>query len=344
MKVSICIPQYNRIQFLLLSLERIANQTYENIEISISDDCSTDDTEAKIKNLQQYYRFPIIYSRNQVNCGYDRNYRKSIEIATGDYCMLIGNDDTLYDSNTVAYLVDFLQKNNLPEIGFCNYVEHNNPGVVIARAAQTGVLGTGNDVAMKNYSNFSFVGGIIYNRPAFLKYNTGKFDGSVFAQMYLGVLMVAGGNRLFSIKEPMVLKDLRIEGKMSNSYRDTLARNWKDYKVVNAGLPSVMNVLINGFRDAGTLNQQMTYRIFKKIYTITFPFWILDYKSNKAFPEAIGLIAGLHPLKNENFKSLSLANRIRIYSFYIVCSSLSIVTPVTFFNKFKTKIYNYLKR
>ncbi len=344
MKVSICIPQYNRVQFLLLSLEIIAKQSYDIIEIVISDDCSTDDTEVKIRELQQHYRFPIIYSRNQVNCGYDRNYRKSIELATGDYCLLIGNDDTLYDKGTIAYLVDFLQKNNQPEIGFCNYVEHNNPGVVIQRAFKTGVLGSGNDVAMKNYSNFSFVGGIIYNRAAFLKYNTDKFDGSVFAQMYLGVLMVAGGCRLFSIHEPMVLKDLRIEGKMSNSYRDTLARTWKDYKVVDAGLPSVMNVLINGFRDAGTLNQQGIYKIFKKIYTITFPFWILDYKSNKAFPEAIGLISGLSPLKNKNFKSLSLVNRMKIYTFYALSSSVSIVTPVTVFNKFKTKVYNYLKR
>lgn len=344
MKISICIPQYNRIRYLLLSLERIAQQTYGDIEIVVSDDCSTDDTEERIRDLQQHYRYPVVYSKNSVNCGYDRNYRRSIEMATGDYCMLIGNDDTLYDSNTVAFLVNFLQQNNHPDIGFCNYVEHNNPGVVIQRAFQTGVLGSGNEVAMKNYSNFSFVGGIIYKRTAFLQYNTGKFDGSVFAQMYLGVLVVAGGCRLFSIHEPMVLKDLRIEGKMSNSYRDTLARTWKDFKVVDAGLPSVINVLINGFRDAGTLNQLAIYKIFKKIYTITFPFWILDYKSNHAFPEAVGLIKGMNPAKNKNFRLLSFVNRMRINSFYAVMSAVSIATPVYVFKKVKTGLYNFLKR
>lgn len=344
MKFSICIPQYNRIEYLLLSLNKIANQSYDNIEIVISDDCSTDDTMQKIEALQKTYRYPLIYSRNPINCGYDRNYRRSIELASGDFCMLIGNDDTVFDDKTIENLVDFLQANDCPEIGFCNYIEHNNPKVVVARAFQTAVLGTGNEVALKNYSNFSFVGGVIYKRSAFLKYNTDKFDKSVFAQMYLGVLMIAGGCRLFSIHEPVVLKDLRIEGKMSNSYRDKLARTWKDYRVVDAGLPSVINVLINGFRDAGTLNQQIIYRIFKKIYTITYPYWILDYKSNNAFPEAIGLISGLHPLRNENFKSLNLFNRFRIYSFYTVSSSLSIVTPVSVFKKFKTKIYNFLKR
>ncbi|MEJ7768324.1 MAG: glycosyltransferase family 2 protein [Chitinophagaceae bacterium] len=344
MKFSVCVPQYNRIEYLLLSLENIAKQSYNNIEIVISDDCSTDDTTEKIEALKKAYRFPIVYSRNPVNYGYDRNYRRSIELASGDYCLLIGNDDTVYETDTIELLVHFLQKNDLPEIGFCNYVEHSNPKVVVARAFKTAVLGAGNEVALKNYSNFSFVGGVIYKRDVFLKFNTDKFDKSVFAQMYLGVLMIAGGCRLFSIHEPVVLKDLRIDGKMSNSYRDKLARTWKEYRVVDAGLPSVINVLINGFRDAGTLNQDIIYKIFKKIYTITFPYWILDYKSNNAFPEAIGLIAGLHPSKNENFRSLNLINRIRIYSFYTFSSSVSIVTPVSVFKKFKTKVYNYLKR
>lgn len=48
MKISICIPQYNRIEYLLKSLRIIEEQTYPNIEISISDDCSSDDTVEKI--------------------------------------------------------------------------------------------------------------------------------------------------------------------------------------------------------------------------------------------------------------------------------------------------------
>jgi glycosyltransferase involved in cell wall biosynthesis len=344
MKFSICIPQYNRIEFLLISLDMISRQTWNEVEICISDDCSTDDTTAQIEVLQKTYRYPIIYSRNEVNAGYDRNYRKSIELASGDYCLVIGNDDSLYNNQVLEFLAKFLTDNNFPEIGFCNYVEQSNPSLVIQRAHRTAVLGAGNEAALKNYSNFSFVGGVVYKRDAFVKYNTSKFDGSVFAQMYLGVLMIANNCRLFSIHEPMILKDLRIEGKMSNNYRETLAKSWKDYKVVDAGLPSVMNVLINGFKDAGTLNQETIYRIFKKIYSITFPFWILDYKSNKAFPEAIGLISGLNPVKNKNFKLLSPFNKMRILAIYSFSSAASVATPVSVFRRVKTRVYNYLKK
>lgn len=344
MKFSICVPQYNRIEYLLQSLEKIEKQTWDNVEICISDDCSTDNTVEAIHELQKTYRYPIIFSKNEINSGYDRNYRKSVEIATGDYCILLGNDDTLYDNNVVEFLVNFLEKNGLPDIGFCNYEEYNNPGLVVQRAPQTAILGSGNEVALKNYSNFSFVGGVIYKRKSFLEYNTGKFDGSVFAQMYLGVLMIARGLKLFSIHEPMVIKDLRIGGKMSSNYRDTLAKNWKEYKEVNAGLPTIMNVLINGFEDAGTLNQEAIYRIFKKIYAITYPFWLLDYRSNGAFPEAIGLVRGLNPYKNQNFKQLNRFNRMRIMGMYSFSSMAGVVTPVTLFKKIKTRVYNYLKR
>ena len=54
MKISICIPQYNRINYLLRSLSIIEQQTYEEIEIVISDDFSSDDTEEKIKSLVRF--------------------------------------------------------------------------------------------------------------------------------------------------------------------------------------------------------------------------------------------------------------------------------------------------
>jgi glycosyltransferase involved in cell wall biosynthesis len=327
-----------------MSLDIISRQTWNDVEICISDDCSTDDTTVQIENLKKTYRYPIVYSRNEVNAGYDRNYRKSIELASGEYCLVIGNDDSLYNESVLEFLEKFLRENDYPEIGFCNYVEQSDPATVIQRAHRTAVLGTGNGAALKNYSNFSFVGGVVYKREAFEKYNTDKFDGSVFAQMYLGVLMIAKNCRLFSVHEPMILKDLRIEGKMSNNYRETLAKSWKNFKVVDAGLPSVMNVLINGFKDAGTLNQNTIYRIFKKIYSITFPFWILDYKSNKAFPEAIGLISGMNPIKNKNFSLLTPFNRMRILAIYSVTSTISIVTPVSVFRTMKTRVYNFLKK
>src|SRR4051812_41526616 len=108
MRISICIPQYNRIDYLLQSLKTIEEQSYDDIEVVISDDCSTDDTQARIKKLQTTYRFPIVYHRNRMNLGYDANYRKSIELGSCVYCLVIGNDDGINGKNRIKQLVDYL--------------------------------------------------------------------------------------------------------------------------------------------------------------------------------------------------------------------------------------------
>jgi glycosyltransferase involved in cell wall biosynthesis len=344
MKISICIPQYNRIDYLLKSLEMIRSQTYRDIEIIVSDDCSTDSTEREIQSLIPSYKFPIIYHRNAKNIGYDANYRKSIELASGEYVIIIGNDDSIYGNDSIQYLADFLEKNNLPEIGFSNFVEDVNPNEVVARANSTGVLGTGYEVALRNYSCFSFVGGLIYKKSAFQEFNTSKHDGSIFAQLYLGCLMIAKGCRLFSIEKPLVLKDMKGDETLRKSYRDVIARTWKQYKKVDGGVPSVINVLISAFRDAGVLTQRIIYKIFRRIYTITFPHWVIDYRSNGALPEAVGLIAGLKPSNVQNFSLLNGLNRTKIYTYYFLYSGIGLTMPVFLFRKLKNRLYKFIKK
>ena len=200
MKVSICIPQYNRIRFLLKSLEIIEKQSYPDIEIVISDDRSTDNTVSEIKRLIPVYKYPIIFDINPRNMGYDRNYRKCIEMATGEYAVVIGNDDSLYSEDAIQFLVDFLKKNNYPDIGYCNMIDEGMDGTLVKRAWGNRVIGTGSDIALKNYSCFSFVGGLVYKKEIFSKHNTAKYDGSIFAQMYLGVYMISREAYYFASK------------------------------------------------------------------------------------------------------------------------------------------------
>lgn len=344
MKISICIPQFNRIAYLLKSLKIIEEQSYENIEIVVSDDDSSDNTTEEILNLSKVYKYPIIYSKNVPNKGFDYNYRKCIELGTGEYALVIGNDDSLYGKDAIKFLVQFLKRNNFPDVGFCNCIEERTNNSLLKRAHETKVLGTGTEIALKYYSGFSFVGGLIYKKSTFDKLNTDKHDGSVYAQMYLGCLMVAKGNSLFSIQEPLVIKDLLIDNKFRQSYRDTIAKSWKNYKKVRGGLPSVIHVLISSFRDAGVLNQDIIYKIYKRIYSVTFPFWIQDYKSNKALPEAIGLIHGLYPPDTEDFRLLNFSNRFKLIAVYIFSSAAGLLIPNFLFKKLQTKLYQWMKK
>ncbi len=343
MKFSICIPQYNRIQFLLKSLSIIEKQTYPNIEIVISDDASSDETVSEILKLKQRYRFPIILHGFATNQGYDRNYRKSIELATGDYCLVLGNDDSLYSDEAVRHLVDFLKANDQPEIGFVNFVEENNPKEIVKRASATKVLGSGPELAIRHYSCFSFVGGIIYKRCTFNEFNTDRYDRSIYSQIALGCTIVCAGKRLFSIAEPIVLKDIYFDGKFRHSYRDRIAKRWKDFRVVDGGLKSVINVLYQVFEATGTLTPALLYRVFNKIYKNTLPFWILDYKYNGALPEACGIFWGMKPWTTPCFGRLSLVGKLRTFTLYLFCSFAAFIFPSRLFYRYKNKIYAFVK-
>ena len=344
MKFSICIPQYNRIEYLVKSLSIIEQQSYENLEIVISDDCSTDNTVGIIKDIAVRYKFTIVFSSNETNKGYDYNLRKCIEMSSGEYVMVLGNDDTLNGTDSIAFLVDFLRQNHYPDLGFCNMIEERTGNTLMKRASKSGVIGTGPDIALHYYSSFIFVGGLIFKKSTFLEFNTSKFDGSVFVQLYLAVSMMARDKTLFSIYKPLVIKDILIDGKFRNSYRDRISKKWKDFKIVDGGLPSVIHVIISALRNNQQLTQKRLFFIFKRIYSYTYPHWILDYKSNNALPESVGLIVGLYPRRNINFKQLNLTNKIRLLSIFYSRTLMALIIPVFIFNKFKHKIYAFLKK
>lgn len=96
MRLSICIPTYNRAPFIGQLLESILQQTdYRcELEVVISDNASSDDTLDVVERYRS--QFPrLIYQCAEKNQGADRNFLKVVELASGDYCWLMGSDDVL---------------------------------------------------------------------------------------------------------------------------------------------------------------------------------------------------------------------------------------------------------
>lgn len=325
------------------NLRMLEQQDYADVEVIVSDDCSTDDTEQQVTELAKQYKYPLIYSRNPANFGYDRNLRRSMELATGEYCFILGNDDSLNFPNALSMLADFLKKNDYPDLGYCNMAEAADPTKIFERATESAVIGTGPGIAFSYYSCFSFVAGLIFKRSVFNEFNTNQHDGSIYVQIYLATVMTSSGKRLFSIKEPLVLKDIEVEGVKRNSYVDKIAKSWKEYKIEDGGLPSVINVLISAFRDAGVLSKRLILKIFRRIYTYTFPNWIIDYKGKGSYVASMGLISGMRPGRNNNFRLLGVAGKGEIYARYYVLSTAALLFPYSLFAKLKNKLYAFVK-
>ncbi|WP_429046657.1 glycosyltransferase family 2 protein [Aeromonas veronii] len=97
MKISFCIPTYNREKFLEPLIKSIAEQKEHSfeLEICISDNASTDNTGSKVVEWSEFYSIEIIYHRHTVNIGPDKNYLSAVALGTGDYCWIFGSDDIL---------------------------------------------------------------------------------------------------------------------------------------------------------------------------------------------------------------------------------------------------------
>jgi len=93
--VTIAIPTYNRSdKYLKSAVKSAISQTYPNLEIIISDNCSSDDTEAVIKAFEDSR---IRFFKQDVNIGPNNNFNFCLKQAKGYYFLLLNDDDFIDD-------------------------------------------------------------------------------------------------------------------------------------------------------------------------------------------------------------------------------------------------------
>jgi len=102
-KVSIAIPTFNRVELLKRAVESVNFQDYSNIEIIISDNCSNDSTAQYLKTLQSNPL--VIINQNSNNIGMVKNWDKCLELSSGEFFLLMSDDDYFIEKNAINRLV-----------------------------------------------------------------------------------------------------------------------------------------------------------------------------------------------------------------------------------------------
>src|SRR5882672_4922425 len=127
-QVSVGLPVYNGERFLRQTLESIVVQTFSDIEVVISDNASTDTTEAICRELAAR-DIRIKYHRQQVNHGPFWNFSRVCRLSRGQYFLWMAYDDILLPTY-IERCVGVLDKD--PEVVLCysqmdDIDEDNNP-------------------------------------------------------------------------------------------------------------------------------------------------------------------------------------------------------------------------
>ncbi len=210
--LSICIPTLNRAEYIGAMLQSIVSQWETGVEVIIVDGGSTDGT-AKVVSSYQRACPGIRYVRKEKaarqpsNEGFDRDCNHAVELAAGEYCWLMTDDDVLMPG-AIAKILSETRK-GYPLIVTAVEVRNKDlTKVVVPRRPELSAdhvyqPNEWNEFATKVGGCLTFVGAVIIQRRLWLDRDREKYFGSGF--IHVGVILSEPiGQNVLVIATPLV--------------------------------------------------------------------------------------------------------------------------------------------
>lgn len=114
--VSICIPAYKKPHYVVRVLDSVRKQDYKNVEIIVSDDSPDEDTKQAIEPFRNSLH--VKYFHNVPALKTPKNWNHALQRASGDYLVLMHQDDWYHTADAISTYVAALQKSQVDFV-FC---------------------------------------------------------------------------------------------------------------------------------------------------------------------------------------------------------------------------------
>src|SRR5579859_5558884 len=116
-KVSVVIPNYNHARFLRKRIDSVLQQTFQDFELILLDDCSTDDSRSILSSYAADPRVRLEF--NEANSGSPfRQWNKGVRLALGKYIWIAESDDYA-DTRLLERLVPVLDDDSKIAFVYC---------------------------------------------------------------------------------------------------------------------------------------------------------------------------------------------------------------------------------
>jgi glycosyltransferase involved in cell wall biosynthesis len=241
MKLSICIPTYNRAGHLADCLNSIIlcnSQSTYKFEICISDNDSNDETEDVVRQAQE--KIDIKYHNNASNIGISRNFLHVVSMAEGDFVWLIGDDDLLMP-NAIVELYSLIE--NHPNVDFF-YVNsfHLHTEFLENYSSPFDTANLPKD--MVPFSTWNFDGEI-----SFLDLVNPKISFDFLGGMFLSVFRKKNWDQNTDVLDKNALQDSRVFSHLDNTFPHVkiFAKAFSSSKAYFNSKP--LNVCLTGARE-----------------------------------------------------------------------------------------------
>jgi glycosyltransferase involved in cell wall biosynthesis len=120
---SVCVPAFNRPEMMKELIASFLKQSYSDKELVIADDSTNDDIFKLVTELRE----PTIkYHRNSQNLGYCRNLLRAMELASGDYIVLMGDDDAFLSPHALSRYASVFEENLTVGYVYSNQIQFSS--------------------------------------------------------------------------------------------------------------------------------------------------------------------------------------------------------------------------
>lgn len=285
----------NRAAFIGATLESIISQATDEVEIVVVDGASADNTELVLQRYQQ--RFPRLrYFRQDVNRGVDRDYSRTVELAQGDYCWFMSDDDALKPGAIRTVL---------------NQIEHNYSLIIVNAEARNFDLsevldrqrlyisadkvykpGNAEALFIETAEHVSFIGSVVIRRSIWNAREKEAYFGTRF--VHVGVIFQRPllENTLV-IAEPLVMVRFGNEGSWKANAFEVWMFKWPELIWSFAGFSDAAKDHVVRREPWRKLRALLIYRAWGVFSKTEYTRWIASRDAPRLFKLAARIIAGL---------------------------------------------------
>ena len=295
--LSICIPAYNKPEATASLLQSIFSQKVKDIEVIICEDNSPQRKEIgeMVGKFQETYGDQIHYIENKENLGYDKNLRKTIEHATGDYILLMGNDD-LVAPNGLMKIQEKIKEYN-PGVIIRSYEsyykEFDNFFQIHRYVDRDLLLNCGSKEIAWLFFRSVLVSGLVIKRDLAQKEETDIVDGTLYYQNYI-IGRIAHFNSILYIPDVLVYNRLEDAGYFGSSEVEKGGKWTPGTRTIDSSVYQ----MIKFFECAELLESSLDINFLNYLKKIasTYSYPVLAYHADKKTREFLGYMAQLRKI------------------------------------------------
>ncbi len=198
--LSIGIPTYNGAATIRQTLESVVAQLLPGVEIVISDNASTDETQVIAREFAAARPDAIRYYRNDTNIGMDRNFDAVVRRAAGRFVWILSDDDHIVHPQAVSKILAMASAHLDAGTIFANY---ENEAVPILRDYDSL---SGDEFFRVTRFKSTLISSVIVNRALWCSYDLTGYAGTYWT--HIGYLIRAAATNKSCIIADALLKQI----------------------------------------------------------------------------------------------------------------------------------------